>query len=89
MEIIEFDLKRVHLARHELMLRLDGALWLTTISKPPDPKKKAMKRQQNKNESNKRCFNYLVHSVSCLSTFEDFFLQTGPTFSTKYLAEDS
>ena len=35
MKITEFDLKWVHMARYELILRLDGALWLTIISKPP------------------------------------------------------
>ena len=37
---MEFDLKWVHMARQELILRLDGALWLRIIfSTPPDPKK--------------------------------------------------
>ena len=31
---MEFDLKWVHMARYELILRLDGALWLTIISAP-------------------------------------------------------
>ena len=31
---MEFDLKWVHMARYELILRLDGALWLTIIFKP-------------------------------------------------------
>ena len=40
MKIMEFDLKWVHMAKYELILRLDGALWLTIISEPlPDPKK--------------------------------------------------
>ena len=30
-----FGLKWVHMARYELILRLDGALWLTIISKAP------------------------------------------------------
>ena len=34
MKTVEFDLKWVHMARCELILRLDGALWLTIISKP-------------------------------------------------------
>ena len=42
MEITKFDLKWVHMARYELILRLDGALWLTIISKPPLTPKKAM-----------------------------------------------
>ena len=33
MKIMEFDLKWVHMARYELILTLDGALWLTIISK--------------------------------------------------------
>ena len=39
---MKFGLKWVHMARYELILRLDGALWvwLMIISKnPPDPKK--------------------------------------------------
>ena len=31
---MEFDLKWVHMARYELILKLDGALWLTIILKP-------------------------------------------------------
>ena len=31
---MEFGLKWVHMARYELILRLDGALWLTIILKP-------------------------------------------------------
>ena len=34
MKIMEFDLKWVHIDRYEVILRLDGALWLTIISKP-------------------------------------------------------
>ena len=30
---MKFGLKWVHMARYELILRLDGALWLTIISK--------------------------------------------------------
>ena len=31
---MEFDLKWIHMARYELILRLEGALWLTSIFKP-------------------------------------------------------
>ena len=31
---MEFDLKWVHMVRYELILRLDGALWLRIIFKP-------------------------------------------------------
>ena len=31
---MNFCLKWVHMARYELMLRLDGALWLRIILKP-------------------------------------------------------
>ena len=34
-ENMKFGLKWVHMARYELILRLDGALWLTIISKTP------------------------------------------------------
>ena len=40
--IIAFGLKWVHMARYEPTLRLDGALWLTIISKPPLTQKRAM-----------------------------------------------
>ena len=33
-KILEFDLKWIHMAQQELMLRLDGALWLRIIFKP-------------------------------------------------------
>ena len=39
---MEFGMKWVHMARYELILRLDGALWLTIISKPPLTPRKAM-----------------------------------------------
>ena len=36
MKITKFDLKWVHnMARYQLILRLDGALWLTIISEAP------------------------------------------------------
>ena len=31
---MEFGLKWIHMARYELILRMDGALWLTIIFKP-------------------------------------------------------
>ena len=34
MQIIEFDLKWVHMGWYELILRLDGALWLRIVFKP-------------------------------------------------------
>ena len=34
MKIMEFDLKWVHMARYELILRLVRALWLRIILKP-------------------------------------------------------
>ena len=37
---MEFGLKWIYMARYELILRLDGALWLRIIFKtPPDPQK--------------------------------------------------
>ena len=34
MKIMKFGVKWVHMARYELILRLDGALWLRIILKP-------------------------------------------------------
>ena len=42
-KIMEFDLKWVHMAWYELILRLDGALWLTIIFKPLLTPKRAIK----------------------------------------------
>ena len=39
---MEFGLKWVHMARYELILRLDGALWLRIISKPLLTQKKGL-----------------------------------------------
>ena len=39
---MEFCLKWVHTARYELILRLDGALWLRIILKPLLTPKRAM-----------------------------------------------
>ena len=33
-KIMEFDPKWVHMARYELILKLDGALWLRIVFKP-------------------------------------------------------
>ena len=41
---MEFDLKWVHMAQYELILRLEGAIWLTIISKTPPGPRKAMQR---------------------------------------------
>ena len=42
MKIMEFDLSWVHMARHELILKLDGALFLTIISEAPLTPKRDM-----------------------------------------------
>ena len=46
-KIMEFDLKWVHMARYELILRLDGALWLRIIFKPLLTPKRLIKIKQN------------------------------------------
>ena len=46
-----FGLKWVYMARYELILRLDGALWLTIISKTPLTPRKAMEGPKNPKES--------------------------------------
>ena len=51
MKITKFDLKWVHMARYELILRLDGALWLRIISKPLLTPKTAMEGPKIQKES--------------------------------------
>ena len=45
-KIMEFDLKWVHVARYELILKLDGALWLRIILKPLLTPKRAIMTQR-------------------------------------------
>ena len=45
-KIMEFDLKWVHMARYELILKLDGALWLRIILKSLLTQKWLMKIQK-------------------------------------------
>ena len=40
---MEFEMKWVHMAPYELILRLDGALWLPIILKPLLTPKRAIK----------------------------------------------
>ena len=40
---MEFDLKWVHVARYELILRQDEAIWLRIISEPLPTPKRVMK----------------------------------------------
>ena len=51
MNVVEFDLKWVHMGRYGLILRLDGALWLRIISKPLLTQEMAMKDQTNPKET--------------------------------------
>ena len=45
---MEFGLKWVHMARYELILRLDGALWLPIIFKPLLTQKGTIKIKKNR-----------------------------------------
>ena len=45
---MEFGLKWVHMARYELILRLEGAIWLTIISGPLLTQKGAIKNHKKK-----------------------------------------
>ena len=45
MKNMEIGLNRIHMGRYELILRLDGALWLTVISKPPLTPRRAIQIQ--------------------------------------------
>ena len=48
MKIMESGLAWVHMAWYELILKLDGALWLRIISKTPPDSKRAIKEPKNK-----------------------------------------
>ena len=56
---MEFGLKWVHMAQYELILKLDGALWLTIISKIPLTPRKVKVRNRQK----------LAWSHACLFIF--------------------
>ena len=43
---MEFDLKWVHVARYELILKVDGALWLRIISKTLLTRKRHIKMKK-------------------------------------------
>ena len=47
---MKFGLKWDHMARYELILKLDGALWLTIISKTPLTPKRAIEGQRIRNK---------------------------------------
>ena len=61
MKIMKFDLKWVHMVRYELILKLDGALWLTIISKKTDPKK-GHGRTKKRKRIPSSCLTYPVYS---------------------------
>ena len=65
MKIMEFDLKWVHMARYELILKLDGALWLTIISKTPLIPKKALEGAKDRKESIKVAMDCSARSHGC------------------------
>ena len=51
MKIMKIGLKWVHMARYELILRLDGALWLTIILKPLLTQKGAIQTEKMQKKS--------------------------------------
>ena len=51
LKIIELGLKWVHMARYELISKLDGAIWLAVISKPLLTPRRAMERPNILKES--------------------------------------
>ena len=62
---MKFDLEWVHMVRYDLILRLDGALWLRIISKPlliPNKFMKGPKMTQNRFEEVQR-FNSNRHTL--------------------------
>ena len=57
MKVTEFYLKWVHMARYELILKLNGALWLKIISKPLLTPQTAMARSKIHAEYKIRIFS--------------------------------
>ena len=51
LKIMEFDPKWIHMARYELILKLDGAIWLRIILKPSRPQKGLYKNQKIQTKS--------------------------------------
>ena len=61
---MEFGLKWVHMARYELILRLDGALWLTIIFKPLQTQKIVYQHPKVKHKIAARALaTYLILSL--------------------------
>ena len=50
---MKLGLKWVHMAQYELILKLEGALWLRIILKPLLTPKRAMKCEKNQQKSKK------------------------------------
>ena len=62
---MEFDLKWVHMARYELILRLDGALWLRIILKPLLTPKRVIKiKTQSQNWLGSGWDKFFYHNMS-------------------------
>ena len=59
---MKFDLKWVTKARYELILKLDGAIWLRIIFNPPDPKKGHGRTNKSK-RIKKSCLNYPSYCI--------------------------
>ena len=60
---MEFDLKWVHMARYELILRQDGAIWLRIISKPLPTLKTLLERQQKYQKIRNPEFSFFLDLV--------------------------
>ena len=70
---MEFGLKWVHIiiiimARYELILRLDGALWLPIISKTPLASRKAMEGPTNPKEFRKALLRAGLKRIQLLNS---------------------
>ena len=74
---MEIKLKWVHMARYGLILRLDGALWLTIIFKPLLTPKGAIKKKVLKSVPNQPrfyvCICITLDVPQVLQAFKPFF----------------
>ena len=67
---MEVGLKWVHMARYELIFRLDGALWLTIIFKPLwTPTRAITVKKMNQNFSPEKLLNVVLQPYVVLLDF--------------------
>ena len=80
---MEFGLKWVHMARYELILKLDGALWLPIIFKPLLTPKGAIHIQKKQKVRAKQAKIGFISSHVFLSPKHDFVFAALPCMTAE------